>query len=800
MRRLKKTALIFASLAVAAACLFTSCTNPGGVRREETPEPVKSGTLINADGVIFSDGSGYTVENHDGIENDLFVFGEGIDLKFKGGITEKVFNRFTIDYSATAPLEIFVKYTSGGDLAADNYYLEKGEKKTFSGILSNCIDGGTGSGISEISVRTLEGRSKFVVSNVSTETIDFPETDSDGNFYIENGRYKLGLRLAWGGGISYILDKNANVPGLSNLINQHDTGRLVQQSYYGTGPIEGVYDPGTFLDHVWVYNPVQGGDRFMTKSRLVDVTVGEDSVYIKTQPKDWGNNGLLLPCYMENKYTIYEDRIQVDNRFVDFSGFVHPYGLQELPAFYTVSYLDSLVYYNGREPWTDAGLIVNSSLTDWTKSDNKGPNTFDIIRGNTETWAAFVNLDVDFGIGVYTPNYEVLNAGRYEYDGTKDSMADPTNYIAPRSNLRIVKYEALEYSYLIASGSVSEMREVFKANKDFTFNPKLTLMGMADAGTDELYDFTNVDFTKEGSEKLFYNLHNTVVSYDEQAGCVKFEVTEAYDVYCGISLDNNSAEEMEADEYQVVEIEYMVPKSNSQIANTMELFLAAGDVSSAAAENSVFVSYVTDGNFHTARINLTAKEVWHGTIHMLRLDYFTDCKEGDVFYIRSMGFRKAEGRAEYENIDFTTAAGMTAIGNTIRTNAEYDADEKAAKLYVIDGNDVNVSINYLAAPRKLDAGDYDSFEIEYMIPKSNNLASYRFEMYFCTGSVTDPTEDNCARGSMKKDGEYHIINVPMSKFKTHDGKMIMLRFDYFSECVAGDVIYIKSIKLVRKQN
>ncbi len=801
-----KRMTVFLACLLALVCLFTACNVPGNDPGENTlpatNTPAPGGfSPVEADGVAtvsLAGGVNYSATGYEAITSDGFSFEDSILLKFEG-IGKKSFNRFTLSYSSSGPVEIVVVYREGESADADNYYLEKGSAKEFSGLVSGSIDGEKRSGISEIRVKALNGKTKFAATGISTETVEFPKTDSDGNIFIENSRYRLGVRLAWGGGISYILDKNANIPGLTNLINQHDTGRLVQQSYYGTGPIEGVYDPGSFLGNVWVYNPVQGGDRYMTKSRLVDVRIEENAVYVKTQPKDWGNNDLLLPCYMENTYWLYEDRIQVDNRFVDYSGFVHPYGLQELPAFYTVSYLDTLVYYNGREPWTDGELTVRSDVTDWTLPENAGQNRFDIIRGNTEVWAAFVNLEDDFGIGVYTPNYELLNAGRYCYDGSKDSKADSTNYIAPRSELQIVKYQPLEYSYLIASGSVSEMREVFKANKNFTYNVSLTLMARPDTGTDELYDFTNIDFTKEGTEKLFYNIHNTEITYDEEVGCVKFLVTEGFDVYCGLNLDNNGEEPLEAEDYQLVEIEYMIPKTNSSLTTMMELFLGAGDFTSAAPENSVYLSYIPDGKFHKVRVNLTAKEVWEGTIHMFRLDYFTDCVTGDAFYIKSFGLKKAEGAVSYENIDFTERSGIFAVANTIRTSVSYDETEKAARFDVIDGNDVNVSINYAVAVPALNAANYDCFEIEYMIPKSNKLPSYRYEMYFCVGNVADPTEDNVARGRLKKDGQYHTLQVPMSDFATASGKMIMLRFDYFAECATGDVIYVKNIRLVEKQ-
>ena len=76
-------------------------------------------------------------------------------------------------------------------------------------------------------------------------------------YYIENPRYKLGVRLIWGGGINYLEDKTTDIKRLKNLVNQADTGRLIQQSYYGVQQ-NAEYTPGKYNGSTWAYNPVQG--------------------------------------------------------------------------------------------------------------------------------------------------------------------------------------------------------------------------------------------------------------------------------------------------------------------------------------------------------------------------------------------------------------------------------------------------------------------------------------------------------------------------------------------------------------
>lgn len=96
---------------------------------------------------------------------------------------------------------------------------------------------------------------------------------------------------------------------------------------------------------------------------------------------------------------------------------------------------------------------------------------------NDETWCAWINKDSGYGIGLYTPNVEILYAGRHGYEIYPDAT-DPSNgacsYVAPLCTLRMVSFEPLEYSYLMTSGSVSEIRETFKDYKDFSTNSDLS--------------------------------------------------------------------------------------------------------------------------------------------------------------------------------------------------------------------------------------------------------------------------------------------------------------------------------------
>ena len=383
------------------------------------------------------------------------------------------FNRYSLTYSAPCPLKATLTYTIDGKTNTEVFYLEAGDGKFFTSYIDAYLDERTADA-GEVTVTCdrivgdetqIEGEFTFTADF----TFDVAPVYAKETYFFENERYRVGVELAWGGGLSYLLDKTCTVPGLGNLLNHFDTGRLVQQSYYGTG--DPPYVRGEFMGNSWVYNPVQGGDRGNNKSKLIETRVSEHEVYVKCRPRDWGHDGGDTYSYMENWYRLDGDYLVVDNRFTDFSGWKHPCNGQELPAFYTVSYLGDFHWYNGDRPWTDDEMSMVDDLPFWPDDWNKC--TFLFQPGNTETWAAFTDKD-GYGLGLYVPNVTRWVAGRHAYDGSKDPRAGSTNYIAPTRRITLTCFKPLTYSYLICAGQLSDIRAKFKARKDAITNQSLT--------------------------------------------------------------------------------------------------------------------------------------------------------------------------------------------------------------------------------------------------------------------------------------------------------------------------------------
>ena len=400
---------------------------------------------------------------------------------------------------------------------------------------------------------------------------------------------------------------------------------------------------------------MQGGDVKGNHSRIIDIVVTEYSVYVKSQPLDWAKDNSLTRSYMENTYTVYSDRIQVDNRFVDFSNWTHRYCHQELPAFYTVSYLSRFTLYNGTKPWTDDTMSYRDDLGFWGDSTYYNDCTFLLKNSNTETWCAWTNPSKDFGIGLYVPNVDSYLAGRHAFNNSMESTNGATNYVAPVNTILLKSFEALEYSYLISTGSVEEMRATFKEHKDFASNESLHVNhqsrrvsdstvatnehsyadlngggnGSSGATADPLS--ANLDLTKKENAAHILVSNNAAVAFHSAEKGTSLTVKGA-DPNVTIVYDG----ELSANTYKTLEITYMLPASNSDGNNVADLFLCAGSITNPDPAASIRVELTADGEFHTLVVDLSAKSFWKGDINKIRFDFLDDCDPGDVMYVKSI--------------------------------------------------------------------------------------------------------------------------------------------------------------------
>lgn len=145
-----------------------------------------------------------------------------------------------------------------------------------------------------------------------------------------------------------------------------------------------------------------------------------------------------------------------------------------------------------------------------------------------------------------------------------------------------------------------------------------------------------IDFTKPSN--MFYVNGNasscTKCSYEN--GALKLMAVSSYDPYITFNYMNANPN-INADKYKYIIIEYMLPKMNSNIARQGEVFFQCGGINYADVKYSKMTDkYTRSGDYEQLVIDCSNQSGWAGTLNGFRLDYFNNCKSGDVMYIKSI--------------------------------------------------------------------------------------------------------------------------------------------------------------------
>ena len=391
----------------------------------------------------------------------------------------KGFTYYGFVYTSTNDLKCEMTYSVGTSSHTEEFYLEKTvTQKTFYSFTENYEKGKN--------IKSL----KF--TNLNSDTAEFsllgfdvfyrmPPSD-DLVIYSSNPYYKIGVSLAYGGALEYMECLNENVQAVKfsdgtvkvdrdaqakyggelltsnvNLINRFDSGRFVQQSYYGTNGRNDNYVCGDYNGIQWPYNPVQGGNLNGDRSRIIDYKVDNNGIYVKCQPMDWakGKND-IAKAYMESTYRLEGKAVAVDFSIYDFSGYAARKTQQEAPAVYFIEPLNSFAYSaNGK-------FSYENDLEFWGDPEHADEyywNTDDGISG-------FFCGEGGFGAGVYSPETSKIKAGVFLREkestlGSDPSKCGPTSYIAPIKEQKFQSFKTIGYSFMLAAGSAEEVKEVF---------------------------------------------------------------------------------------------------------------------------------------------------------------------------------------------------------------------------------------------------------------------------------------------------------------------------------------------------
>lgn len=254
--------------------------------------------------------------------------------------------------------------------------------------------------------------------------------------WLDNGLAHISVNVNHGAAIGHFA-----VGGI-NVLDSNDTGRYLQQSFYGDDM------GGSWHGNPWPFNPVQGGSADGDPSPVTEFCNDGTTLYAKTIPMDWGGLG-LTPCVMEEWITLIGDVAYIRFRFEYAGDWDNSPRHQEVPAFFVLRELEWLTYYEGSAPWT--GGAVTQILPNRLETQGNQYVSFD------EPWLAYLD-DSDWGVGLYKRDEDYATC--YRYGELTDS--DATSYFAFLDTFGLTQGLVHEYTVYLKIGTLTELRAAFQ--------------------------------------------------------------------------------------------------------------------------------------------------------------------------------------------------------------------------------------------------------------------------------------------------------------------------------------------------
>ncbi len=422
------------------------------------------------------------------------------------------------------------------------------------------------------------------------------ETKAEGMAFLDNGLIKIGVDLDRGGSVGYLADVKKG----RSVVNVHDLGRYIGQSYYAGPKPFGEPHPG-WKD--WPWNPVSAGDVYGNTCRLLETRNDGKTLYVKSTPMQWALQGIPADCTFETWITLDGRTAQVRNRLANNRRDRTQYRAmdQELPAAYTIGTLHRLFTYDGDQPFTDGPLTEippkppKANQPEWTSFFA------------TEHWAALVD-DHDWGLGVFHPGVYRFLGGFWGKPGSGGPEDDATGYIAPIRHEILDHNIVYEYRYTLILDSLRNIRQYARDDR-----PKSSL--------------PDYRFERDRQHWRLVNAEDT--GYPVQ-GCLRLKVEKDDPHLIGPEAFWDAAD---------------VPKLYIRAAyrtrrREAEVFWATKDKPGFSPEQRVQFRVEPDGGFHTYEVDLSASAAYRGKITGLRLDPVNSGAPGEQVDIAFISCKK----------------------------------------------------------------------------------------------------------------------------------------------------------------
>jgi hypothetical protein len=253
--------------------------------------------------------------------------------------------------------------------------------------------------------------------------------------YLDNGTLRIGVDQSRGSAIGYF----ASSKDKRNLLNHHDEGRFIQQSYYGDP------DGSVWNKTPWVYNPVQGGSYKGEDAKTLEFRNTDKDIYAKVEPLHWANAKACPEAIMQQQITL-DGTVAKISMQLSYTGPTQKRNAdQEMPAMFVDFALPHLMFERDGKLVKHAPKILGEDLQ---------PEKIK-YSGN---WLAYVD-DNHFGIGICTPGTE--EAVTYRAQGKPGPSGSGCSYVAPVRKFRLTEGLVSEYHFYLTIGTLDEIRERF---------------------------------------------------------------------------------------------------------------------------------------------------------------------------------------------------------------------------------------------------------------------------------------------------------------------------------------------------
>ncbi len=246
--------------------------------------------------------------------------------------------------------------------------------------------------------------------------------------YLDNGTIRLGINLDAGASIGWFSKSGSD----TNLVNVHDVGRYLQQSYYGE------MDGSKWGNKDWRYNPVQGGSWKNEPAKVLNFEAQPNRLYAKVHPRHWATGQLLTEVLFEQWLSLEGGLARMKFRMTYTGAKSHPAAHQELPALFVPPSLDRLMFADekGQLRTVQPGF----------------PNEYFKVG---EPWAAWVN-DKEEGVGIWMPHCKELTCYR-----VREGNRGDCSYLAPLQTFALTPGLVFDYEVVLTLGSAKEIQTLF---------------------------------------------------------------------------------------------------------------------------------------------------------------------------------------------------------------------------------------------------------------------------------------------------------------------------------------------------